>query len=72
MIYHPQGFLTAILQNHARKHAVPVNLLGFKYQFPDMEQPQVRVEREAYFIPLSEDEQPWSGCPVALKSWEYV
>lgn len=36
-----QGFLTAVLQNHARKHAVPVNLLGFKYDFPDIMQPEV-------------------------------
>ncbi len=36
-----QGFLTAVLQNHARKHAVPVNLLGFKYIFPDILQPEV-------------------------------
>lgn len=45
-IYHsfcraPQGFLTAVLQNHARKHEVPVNLLGFKYDFPDILQPEV-------------------------------
>lgn len=37
----PQGFLTAVLQNHARKYQVPVNLLGFKYQFPDIRQPEV-------------------------------
>ncbi|CAM9121843.1 unnamed protein product [Hapterophycus canaliculatus] len=36
----PQGFLTAVLQNHARKHAVPVNLLGFKHNFPDILQPE--------------------------------
>eukprot|EP00903_Cladosiphon_okamuranus_P017642 g16249.t1 len=38
--FFPQGFLTAVLQNHARKHAVPVNLLGFKYNFPDILQPE--------------------------------
>lgn len=37
----PQGFLTAVLQNHARKHALPVNVLGFKYDFPDILQPEV-------------------------------
>lgn len=46
----PQGFLTAVLQNHARKHAVPVNLLGFKYDFPDIMQPEVRPRGGEYSL----------------------
>ncbi|CAM9197261.1 unnamed protein product [Discosporangium mesarthrocarpum] len=35
--FFPQGFLTAVLQNHSRKHAVPINLLSFKFEFPTLD-----------------------------------
>lgn len=31
--YFPQGFLTSVLQNHARKYKIPVDILGFEFIF---------------------------------------
>ncbi len=31
--YFPQGFLTSVLQNHARKYKIPVDVLGFEFNF---------------------------------------
>ena len=32
--FNPQGLLTAILQRHARTHAVPINELSYTFKFP--------------------------------------
>ncbi|EQC31947.1 hypothetical protein SDRG_10462 [Saprolegnia diclina VS20] len=31
VFFFPQGFLTGVLQNHARRHALPINLLEFAF-----------------------------------------
>ena len=38
-MYFPQGFLTGVLQTHARKHRVAIDLLGWEFQIQEAEQP---------------------------------
>merc|ERR1719171_3010460 len=33
--FFPHGFLSGVLQNFARRHAVPINRVAFKYQVLD-------------------------------------
>ncbi|CAM9286047.1 unnamed protein product [Ectocarpus sp. 6 AP-2014] len=63
--FFPQGFLTAVLQNHARKHAVPVNLLGFKYDIPDIMQPEEAKKHpsDGVFV---------YGMHIEGASWDHV
>ena len=35
--FFPQGFLTAILQNYARKYQMPIDTVNFSYKFLDEE-----------------------------------
>ena len=34
-LFFPQGFLTAVLQNHARKRAIPIDRLAFEFDVTD-------------------------------------
>ena len=36
-MYFPQGFLTGVLQTHARKHRVAIDLLAFEFHIQDAE-----------------------------------
>uniref|UniRef100_A0A4W3JPJ3 Dynein heavy chain C-terminal domain-containing protein n=1 Tax=Callorhinchus milii TaxID=7868 RepID=A0A4W3JPJ3_CALMI len=47
--FFPQGFLTAVLQNHARQHGIPVDTLTFTYyvQQPSRDDSLVDVTRKA-------------------------
>lgn len=36
-LYYPHGFLTGILQTHARKYKTPIDLLGFSFKILDID-----------------------------------
>ncbi|CAM9656208.1 unnamed protein product [Ascophyllum nodosum] len=63
--FFPQGFLTAVLQKYARKHGVPVNLLRFKHEFPDIEQPQDLTSHPADGVMVY-------GMHIEGASWDHV
>lgn len=46
--YFAQGFLTAVLQNYARKYQLAVDAVAFTYQF--FEEPDADPQKQALFI----------------------
>ncbi len=41
-----KGFLTGVLQNHARKYNIPIDSLKFRFEVTDCEQPSELVSGE--------------------------
>lgn len=50
--FFPQGFLTSVLQNYARKYKTPIDILGFAFEFLDF----VEIEKV--------HTQPEDGCYI--------
>ncbi|KAI8850637.1 hypothetical protein BC829DRAFT_441991 [Chytridium lagenaria] len=48
--FFPQGFLTGVLQNHARKYNIPIDSLVFAFKVSDFEEGDPRINSETYTI----------------------
>jgi len=63
--FFPQGFLTSVLQNYARKYKTPIDILGFAFDFmdfTDIKQTQIAPEDGCYIYGLFVE-----GCRFDLK-----
>lgn len=47
-LYYPQGFLTGVLQTHARRYKVPIDKLSFKFKFQDIEVDKIKEEPKVF------------------------
>merc|ERR1719201_3266923 len=43
-LFFPQGFLTGVLQTHARKHIVPIDTLSFRFRVLDIDWEDITEE----------------------------
>ena len=53
--FFPQGFLTSVLQNYARKYKTPIDILGFAFEFldfPEIEKVHTQPEDGCYIYGL--------------------
>ncbi|KAJ3215607.1 Dynein heavy chain 6, axonemal [Dinochytrium kinnereticum] len=48
--FFPQGFLTGVLQNHARKYNIPIDSLIFAFKVSDYEEGDPRINSETYSL----------------------
>jgi hypothetical protein len=46
--FFPQGFLTGVLQTHARKYKIPIDTLNFKYRTIDTDRENFPLQRTEY------------------------
>lgn len=60
--FYTQGFLTGVLQTHARKHKVPIDFLSFAYTLLDEPSPEV-VQAASEDVPESPSKK---GTPAAM------
>lgn len=48
--YFPQGFLTGVLQTHARLYKIPIDTLSFKFKVLAIEKDKLQASPEVFFI----------------------
>jgi dynein heavy chain, axonemal len=46
--FFPQGFLTGVLQNHARKSNIPIDTLNFNYKVRDIQEGDPKINSPEY------------------------
>jgi dynein heavy chain len=54
-----QAFTTGVSQNYARKHNIPIDLLGFDFEYPRNQHPQTRPDDGAYTKGLFTEGAKW-------------
>jgi len=73
--FYTQGFLTGVLQTHARKHKVPIDFLSFSYTLLDEPSPEAVLAANEPAPPESPtkkrskaggDDEPAPGTPAAM------
>ena len=47
--YFPQGFLTGVLQTHARQYKIPIDTLSFKFKVMAIEKEKLTAPPEVQF-----------------------
>ena len=58
-IYFTQAFTTGASQNYARRHGVPIDLLGFEFAYPKEQKPTVAPDDGVYTIGLYVEGAKW-------------
>lgn len=48
--FFPQGFLTGVLQTHARKYQIPIDTLSFKYRTTDVDKDKLVAPKDGVYI----------------------
>lgn len=48
--FFPQGFLTGVLQTHARKYKIPIDTLNFKYRTIDTDREKLSAPKDGVYI----------------------
>ena len=48
--YFPQGFLTGVLQTHARQYKIPIDTLSFKFKVLAMEKEKLMASPEVFIV----------------------
>jgi Dynein heavy chain C-terminal domain len=64
--YFPQGFLTACLQNYARKYAYPIDTVAFSFVFRDEDQMDTKPEDGVYIYGLFLEGARWDKAAKSL------
>jgi len=64
--YFPQGFLTACLQNYARKYAYPIDTVAFSFVFRDEDQMDTKPEDGVYIYGLFLEGARWDKAAQSL------
>ena len=68
--YFTQTFLTATLQNYARKYQIPIDTLTFDFEF--LEEPSVEIIEEQGLRLEQDDGQLMHGLFIEGCKWDYV
>ena len=48
--YFPQGFLTGVLQTHARQYKIPIDTLSFKFKVMPIEKDKLVGSPEVHYL----------------------
>ncbi len=49
-LFFPQGFLTAVLQTHARRYKIPIDTLSFKFKVIDSDKDKLVAPKDGVYI----------------------